>query len=429
LGLDGDFGEPLGLSADFMYEIINQVGNYGEIYENNLGVNTSLGLNRGLNALWTEGGLLYSPPLGGVTSSNVDFQTDTLSEVISRGKIICGVSTGIYGFSSQTDNGSWIGFDVDYCRALAAAIFNDTSKVEYVALSGNERFPALNDGTVDLLSRNSTWTMGRDTGLKLDWAGISFYDGQGFLIPASLGIDNASQLAGKTICVQSYSTSEYNLKSYFNDDFTQVDGSDEEYLNGDCEVLTTDASALLSKRAGFDQPEDHLILNERISKEPLGPLVRQSDQQWANITRWTLNTLIIAEEKGINSSNVDELKNGGDDETRIILGTEGELGSYLGLSNDFAYRIIKHVGNYEEIFDRNLGSGSTLNMERGYNNTWLKGGLLYSPPFDFGTVIPVVEPGITVNVIRLFGNSRGRHSTDILSEFRISGQVKMYALK
>ena len=189
---------------------------------------------------------------------------NTLSKVKSRGYIKCGVSTGLLGFSKQNSDETWSGLDVDYCRALAAAIFDDPSKVMFISLTGKERFPALNDGTVDILSRNSTWTMGRDTGLKLEWAGISFYDGQGFLIPISLEIDNASQLAGKTVCVQSGSTFEENVKNFFNNNFTQVDGDHNDYLNGTCDILTSDASGLLSKRAEFQNPEEHIILNERI---------------------------------------------------------------------------------------------------------------------------------------------------------------------
>ena len=314
----------------------------------------------------------------------------TLDEVKERGHLICGVNTGLTGFAAPDANGNWEGFDVALCRALAAAVLGDATAVEFVPTTGQTRFTALASGEVDVLSRNSTWTFSRDTDLKFDFAGINYYDGQGFIVPKALGVTSAKELDGATVCIQTGTTTELNLADFFraNDmeyepvPIETVAEALQQYLAGACDTYTTDASGLAAARATFEKPKDHVILPEIISKEPLGPVVRHGDNEWADIVRWTLNALIAAEEYGVTSANVDELKQGTDNpEVNRLLGTEGNLGAMIGLDADWAARAVKAVGNYGEIFEKNIGENTPIGLARGLNAQWTDGGLLYSPPF------------------------------------------------
>lgn len=314
----------------------------------------------------------------------------TLENVKSKGQLQCGVSTGLAGFSQTNDQGRWEGFDVDYCRAVAAAIFGDPDKVAFTPTTAKERFTALQSGEIDILSRNTTWTLSRDVQLGFEFLGVSYYDGQGFMIRRDMGITSAKNLDGASVCIQTGTTTELNLADYFrtnNMSFEPVtiDTSDqarEAYEAGRCDVYTTDASGLAAQRSSMADPSAHMILPEIISKEPLGPLVRHGDNNWGDIGRWVLNAMISAEELGVNSGNVDEMKaNTENPEVRRLLGTEGEMGAMLGLPNDFAYNVIKQVGNYAEVFERNVGVETPLGLERGLNAQWKDGGILYSPPY------------------------------------------------
>ncbi|ETW12395.1 glutamate/glutamine/aspartate/asparagine ABC transporter substrate-binding protein [Roseivivax marinus] len=314
----------------------------------------------------------------------------TVSDVQDRGTMNCGVTTGLVGFAAPDANGEWSGFDVAVCRAVAAAVLGDPSAVEFVPTTGKTRFTALASGEIDLLARNTTWTFTRDVDLKFEFVGINYYDGQGFMIPKELGVSSARELGGATVCIQTGTTTELNLADYFrknNMEYTPVPietnaEAQQQYLAGACDVYTTDASGLAATRAAFETPSDHVILPEIISKEPLGPLVRHGDNEWGDIARWTLNALIAAEEYGITSANIDELKEGTDSpEINRILGTEGNLGEMLGLDNEWAYRAIKANGNYGEIFAKNIGESTPIGLSRGLNAQWTDGGLMYAPPF------------------------------------------------
>jgi len=313
-----------------------------------------------------------------------------LDDVKSRGELICGVTTGLAGFAAPDDKGVWKGFDAEMCRAVAAGVFGDPNKVKFVPTTGQSRFPALQSGEVDMLARNTTWTFDRDVKLGFEFAGINFYDGQGFIVRKSLGVKSALELDGAAICVGTGSTTELNLGDYFtanNMSYTPVVyvTSDEiraGYLAGRCDAYTTDRSGLAAQRSVMPNPDEHVVLPEVISKEPLGPLVRHGDNQWGDVVRWTLNVMIIAEEKGITSANVDDMKaNSKDPEIKRMLGVEGEYGARLGLSNDWAYNIIKKVGNYAESYNRNVGPDTQIALVRGVNALWSSGGILYSPPF------------------------------------------------
>jgi general L-amino acid transport system substrate-binding protein len=313
----------------------------------------------------------------------------TLDTVKQRGYLKCGVSQGLPGFSSPGPKGEWAGLDADYCRALAAAIFGDASKVRFTPLSAKERFTALQSGEIDVLSRNTTWTASRDTELGFDFAGVSFYDGQGFMIRKDLGIENAKELDGATICANAGTTTELNVADYFRARGMQYrpvvfEKSDEvvaAYDAGRCDVYTTDKSGLYAQRLKLKNPDAHVILPETISKEPLGPLVRQADSQWFDIAKWTLNALIGAEELSLNSKNVEQQrKSTKNAEVRRLLGADGNLGGALGLPKDWAFQAIRQVGNYGEIFQRHLG-GAPLNIDRGQNALWTEGGLMYGLPF------------------------------------------------
>ncbi|MFV0409708.1 MAG: amino acid ABC transporter substrate-binding protein [Paracoccus sp. (in: a-proteobacteria)] len=314
----------------------------------------------------------------------------TLERVKNRDKLICGVNPGLIGFAAPDANGNWTGFDIALCKAIAAAVLGDPSKVEYVATPGQARFEDLSTGKVDVLTRNSTWTFSRDTELKLDYAGINYYDGQGFMVPRLLGVSSAKELDGATICVQLGTTTEKNLADYFRANNmsyqavsieTSTEG-EQQYIAGACDSYTTDASALAATRAAFASPDAHVILPEIISKEPLGPVVRHGDNNWGDIVRWTLFALIAAEEYGVTSANIEELaKNSENPEVRRMLGGGDDLGAMIGLDKDWAKRAISASGNYGEIFAATIGEQTPIGLPRGLNAQWTQGGLIYAMPF------------------------------------------------
>jgi general L-amino acid transport system substrate-binding protein len=320
--------------------------------------------------------------------ANLARAENTLDLVRGRGVLVCGVNTGLAGFGLPDDRGLWRGFDIDYCRAVAAAIFDDPNKVKFVPLSGKDRFTALQSGEVDLLSRNTTWTQSREAGQGLLFVGINYFDGQGFLARKKLGLDTASKLSGASICVQQGTTSELNLADYFRKSgfhaetvvFTTADEAIKAYDSGRCDAFTTDGSALYVERMKTTSPDDHEVLPEIISKEPFGPVVRQGDDRWFNLVKWTHFALLDAEEAGVTSANVLESRKSVDPEIRRLLGVEGDFGAGLGLPADWVVRIVKAVGNYGEIFERNLGQDSPLKIPRGFNAQWRHGGLHYAPP-------------------------------------------------
>ena len=315
----------------------------------------------------------------------------TLDDVKARGKLNCGVSTGLVGFAAPDANGEWQGFDVGICRAVAAAVLGDPMAVEFVPTTGQTRFTALASGEVDLLARNTTWTFSRDVDLKFEFVGVNYYDGQGFMVPKDLGVSSAKELDGATVCIQTGTTTELNLADFFRTNNMSYEPvpietnaeAQQQFLAGACDVYTTDASGLAATRATFENPGDYTVLPEIISKEPLGPLVRHGDNDWGDIARWTLNALISAEELGITSANVAELAAAPTNNPEInrILGTEGELGAMLGLDKDWAKRVIMVGGNYGEVFEKNIGENTPIGLSRGLNAQWTDGGLLYSPPF------------------------------------------------
>ena len=327
----------------------------------------------------------------GVDKSKITIEKEIglLDTVKERGYLICGVNAGLPGFASEDDEGNWSGLDVDFCRAVSAAVFGDADKVEYLGLNSAQRFPTLASGSIDILSRNTTWTISRDVNLMFEFAGVSYYDGQGFLVPTDLGITSARGLDGAFVCIASETTSELNLNDYFAENNMAykpiyVEGNKEakaKLFAGECDVFTTDASGLASARAGAENPDDWVVLPEIISKEPLGPLVRQGDQEWEDVVRWTLFAMINAEEMGITSRNVDDMLAAQSKEIKRLLGVEGYMGPMLGLGMKFGYNIIKLVGNYGESFNKHIGPGTPLNLERGLNNLWNNGGILYVPPF------------------------------------------------
>ncbi len=315
----------------------------------------------------------------------------TLDDVKARGELICGVNTGLVGFAAPDANGNWTGFDVDVCKAVAAAVLGDASKVKYVPTTGQTRFTALASGEIDMLSRNSTWTFTRDTDLKLDFVGVNYYDGQGFMVKKDLGVTSAKELNGATVCIQTGTTTELNLADYFKaNNMTYqpvtIDSNaegEQQFLAGACDAYTTDASGLAATRAAFANPADYVILPEIISKEPLGPAVRHGDNQWADIVRWTFYALVAAEEYGVTSANVDELaKSSQNPEVQRLLGAStDDLGAMIGLDKEWAKRAIKSVGNYGEIFAATIGESTPIGLARGLNAQWTQGGLMYAPPF------------------------------------------------
>ncbi len=318
-------------------------------------------------------------------------QAATLDDVKERGELNCGVVTGLAGFGAPNANGVWEGFDVSVCRAVAAAVLGDPTAVNFVPTTGQTRFTALASGEIDLLARNTTWTYSRDTDLKFDFVGVNYYDGQGFMVPTALGVSSAKELDGATVCIQTGTTTELNLADFFRSNNISYEPvpietnaeAQQQYLAGACDVYTTDASGLAATRATFENPGEHVLLPEIISKEPLGPLVRHGDNEWADIARWTLNALIAAEEYGVTSANVNELAAapGNNPEVNRLLGTEGELGAMMGLSNDWAKNAIEAGGNYGEIFEKNIGENTPIGLARGLNAQWTNGGLIYAPPF------------------------------------------------
>lgn len=327
----------------------------------------------------------------GLTSSVALAQTvasPTLDAIKAKGFVQCGVTGGVPGFSAPDANNNWTGIEVDYCRALAAAIFNDPSAVRFTSLTSQERFTALSAGEIDVLSRTTTWTMSRDTQLGISFVGTMFYDGQGFMVRKADGITSATELSGAAICIESGTTTELNAADYFaanNMEFKTVVFVDQDevvkaYEDGRCDVYTTDSSALAAERSKFAIPDDHIILPEIISKEPLGPVVRAGDTGWFNIARWTYFALLEAEELGVTQANVDEMLGSDNPAIKRLLGVEGEFGAPLGLTNDWAYRIVKHVGNYAETYERNVGPNTPIGLARGLNALWKDGGIQYAPP-------------------------------------------------
>lgn len=316
-------------------------------------------------------------------------QAITLQEVQRRGELICGVSTGIPGFSNPDENGIWAGLDVDLCKAVAAATLGDASKIKLIPLTAKERLTALQAGEIDMLSSNATWTLTRDTTLGLHFAGIKYHDGQGFMVLRNLGVKSALELNGVTICIQSGTTTALNLADYFKENnmeyrpiaFDSSDQTVRAFKAGRCDVLTSDQSQLYALRIKLENPEDALILPEVISKEPLGPVVRQGDDAWLNIVKWTLFAMINAEENGVTMANVDQMLTSKNPDVLRLLGVEGIKGKGLGLNDDWAYQIVKQVGNYGEVFERNIGQESPLKIDRGLNALWNQGGILYAPPF------------------------------------------------
>ena len=315
-------------------------------------------------------------------------KSKTLKNTQKKGFVRCGVSQGLPGFSNADAAGNWTGVDVDVCRAVAAAVLGDANKVKFTPLSAKERFTALTSGEIDILSRNTTWTLSRDADLGVTFVGVNFYDGQGFMVRKDSGITSTSQFKnGISACTNIGTTTELNMRDFFNSKgisyepvaFEKADEVVAAYDSGRCDTYTTDKSGLAAQRTKMTNPDDHIVLPETISKEPLGPVVRQGDAVWEDIVRWSLNVMIEAEEYGISSSNADMMKTSENPAVKRLVGTEGELGSYLGLDQDWSLRIIKQVGNYGESYKRNIADTGIL-PDRGPNNIWTKGGLLYTPP-------------------------------------------------
>jgi general L-amino acid transport system substrate-binding protein len=318
----------------------------------------------------------------------------TLDDVKAKGFIQCGVSQGLIGFSNPDAQNNWTGMDVDFCRAVAAAVFNDPQKVKFTPLTAKDRFTALQSGEIDILSRNTTWTMSRDTSLGLKFAGVMYYDGQGFLVKSSLGVDSALKLSGAAVCTQTGTTTELNLADYFKAnkmDYKVVAFEKNEevlaaYQDGRCDVFTTDQSGLYADKLKFANPDEHVVLPEIISKEPLGPLVRQGDDAWFNVVKWTYFALLNSEELGVTSANVGEMMTSANPEIQRLLGvknadgTAAGFGTGIGLSEEWVAQIIKAVGDYGEIFERNVGLNTPLKIARGKNALWTNGGLQYAPP-------------------------------------------------
>jgi general L-amino acid transport system substrate-binding protein len=310
----------------------------------------------------------------------------TLAQVKARGTLQCGSNTGLAGFGQPDAQGNWTGLDVDFCRAVAAAVFNDVSKVKFVPLSAKDRFPALQSGEIDLLSRNTTWTMSRDAGFE--FGPVTYYDGQGFLVRKKMKIGSAMELSGASICVQQGTTTELNIADYFRAknmkyeivSFAQLDEVSKAYDSGRCDSFSSDASQLYAIRLRLANPEEHVVLPEVISKEPLGPMWRQGDSQWGDVIKWTHYAMLTAEELGVTKVNVDEMLKSTNPDVKRLLGTEGNFGEQIGLTKDWGYRIIKLVGNYGEVFEKNVGQGSSLKIARGINGLWNKGGVQYAPP-------------------------------------------------
>ena len=312
----------------------------------------------------------------------------TLDAIRDRGKLICGINPDLPGFAARDQEGAWRGFDVDFCRAVAAAIFNDADKVEFKALSNADRLTALKNGDIDLLSRNTTWTMARETALGINFAAVTYYDGQGFLVRSNLKVESALELGGKSICVQTGTTTEANLADYFRGNkltyqvnaFPSADEALAAYNEGRCDAFTTDTSALFAERLKLAKPDEHVILPDIISKEPLSPAVRQGDDRWFKVVQWTHFVMLNAEELGVTSKTIEQAMTSDNPEVRRLVGLDGSAGTEIGLTSDWAARIIRLVGNYDEVFERNVGAGSKLGIPRGNNQLWTHGGIQYAPP-------------------------------------------------
>ena len=322
-----------------------------------------------------------------LVAGSMAVQAGTLADVLDRGELHCGVTTGVTGFSAPDSAGNWSGIDVDGCRSVAAAVFGDASKVKYVPLTAKERFTALQSGEIDVLYRNTTWTMQRDASLGLNFAGVNYYDGQGFMVMKSLGVSDAMELDGASVCIQAGTTTELNLADWagangISYDSVVVETSQQSldgFLAGRCDVWTSDVSQLASLRAAMDNPGDAVVLGNVISKEPLGPVVRQGDDEWFNIVKWTLIAMIQAEESGVTSENIDTVTTNPTIER--LAGRSSQTHEYLHLSPSWSYDIIKQVGNYGESFERNIGVNTPIGLSRGPNELWTKGGILYAPAF------------------------------------------------
>jgi len=313
----------------------------------------------------------------------------TLDDVKAKGFVQCGVSQGLPGFSNPDEQGNWTGIDVDVCRAVAAAVLGDAGAVKFTPLSAKERFTALQSGEIDMLSRNTTWTLSRDTSLGLNFAGVNYYDGQGFMVRKDLGVKSALELNGAAVCTNLGTTTELNVTDYFRANgmelklvaFEKADEVVAAYDAGRCDVYTTDRSGLAAQRLKMEDGEAHMVLPEVISKEPLGPVVRHGDDQWFDIVKWTMNGLLEAEEYGISSANAADLKANSDNPSvRRLLGVEGDMGEKLGIGNDWLYNVVSQVGNYGETYERHVGAATPLKLDRGVNNLWNHGGLMYAPP-------------------------------------------------
>ncbi len=312
----------------------------------------------------------------------------TLDKVKARGKIICGTSQGVPGFSAPDDKGKWTGFDTDFCRALAAAIFDDPDKADYVSLSSKDRLIALQSGTIDVLARTTTWSSSRDSGQGVQFTAVNFYDGQGFLVRKSSGIKAGKDLDGATVCVSQGTTNELNLADFARTNniklsvltFADTNETGKGYESKRCDVYTTDRSQLVANRLKFATPDEHVLLPDVISKEPLGPWVRKGDDQWFTLVRWTHFAMLNAEELGITQANLPDMAKSPNPEIKRLLGVEGNTGEQFGVTKDWAVRILRHVGNYGESFERHLGPKTRIGLDRGPNNLWTKGGLQYAPP-------------------------------------------------
>jgi general L-amino acid transport system substrate-binding protein len=330
---------------------------------------------------------VFAPALFAVAAGATSALAGTLDEVRQRDAVICGVSQGVPGFSIADASGAWSGFDVDFCRAVAAATLGDASKVRFVPLAADERFEALKAKKIDLLSRNSTWTMGRETELGLVFAGVNYYDGQGFLVPKAKHVESAFELDGSKVCVQSGTTSELNVADFFQANHMKmdlvvtptIDALQQAYQSGRCDVMTNDVSGLYAIRTKLPKPDDHVILADVISKEPLGPAVRQDDMTWFNIVKW-VNFAVDAEDLGIGVKTVDDALKSQKPDVKRFVGAEGEFGRQLGLPPNWAVAAVKASGNYGEMFERNLGAKSQLGIPRGLNELWSNGGVQYAPP-------------------------------------------------
>ena len=336
------------------------------------------------------GGAALAALLAGAVGTPAAAEGQTLKAVKERGELVCGVSEGLPGFSAKDAKGEWSGFDVDFCRALATAIFNDPAKIRFVPLNADQRFAALQSGAIDVLSRNSTWTMAREAELKLVFPAVTYYDGQGFLVRRAMPVQSSLELDGAKVCVQDGTTSAQNVVGYFRANSMKLDlvttssaaEAVKAYDGNLCTAFTADVSQLYAERVALAKPDEHVILPDVISKEPLGPAVRQGDEQWALIAKWTHFAMLNAEELGVSSKTIEQALKSEKSAIKRLVGTDGKLGEDIGLSPDWAVRIIRAVGNYGEAFDRNVGTGSKLAIPRGLNHLWTSGGIQYAPPLQ-----------------------------------------------